>query len=95
MATFTADEILAYLDRCEEDYQFPSLDNPTYVTGAARLTAYRDEQRWAIVIDVLCLWLGSSGTAVETIICRMGNCVETPVVGDDAVGGLICLDEND
>jgi hypothetical protein len=95
MATFTADEILTYFDRCEEQYEFPSMD-AIYVPGAVRLTAYRDEERWAILVEILCLWLGTGGPNIETIISRLGNCVETtPVVSDDAVGGLTCLDEND
>lgn len=96
MASYTADEILDYFDRVTETYEFPSLDDGVSITGAVRLTAYRDEQRWAVLVEDLCFWYSTAAlTAIETVIYRLGNCVETPVLSNDGVGGMTCLDEDD
>jgi hypothetical protein len=97
MARYSADDILDYFDRLAEADDFPWLnDDIVYTMGAVRLTAYRDEKRWAVLIEVLCFWWGSlENLAIETVIFRLGNCVELPVMSDDAVGGLTCLDEDD
>jgi hypothetical protein len=96
MATYTADEILAYFDRLAERYEFPTLDDGVSITGAVRLTAYRDEERWAVLVEDLCFWYGSSEqTEIVTVIHRLGNCVERPVLCNDGVGGMTFLDGED
>jgi hypothetical protein len=95
MASYTAEEILAYFDRCDEDYVFPALDNDVFALGAVRLSAYRDDERWAVLIEVLCFFVNSSGPpTIGTDIYRFGNCLPgAPGINDDGVGGLTCLDD--
>ena len=44
--------ILAVLDACSEKFTFPMLDNGYVYPAATRLSAYRDVDDWAIVIEV-------------------------------------------
>lgn len=48
-----ADEILAQLDMCNSEYTFPMLDNGYVYPAGTKLTVYRDDRRWAIVIEVI------------------------------------------
>jgi len=53
--TFTADDVLKFLDRCLKDnrlWSFVNLEHPYVYTANSRLTLYADETRWAIVSDV-------------------------------------------
>ena len=52
-ALFTTEEILAQLDQCAADFEFPMLDNGYVHLADVRLEAYRDDVRWAIVIEVI------------------------------------------
>jgi hypothetical protein len=51
--SYTKDDILKQLDYCAGDYTFPMLSNGYIYLGDTRLSAYRDENRWAIVIEVV------------------------------------------
>jgi hypothetical protein len=44
--------ILFILDKCCESFTFPMLDNGYVYPAATRLTLYRSQQDWAIVIEV-------------------------------------------
>jgi hypothetical protein len=48
-------EILQQLDTEAESYVFPMLDNGYYYHGDQKLTIFRDEKRWAILLEVLAL----------------------------------------
>lgn len=50
-ATFRERWILDHLDRHAREFDFPTLDNGYIYPIDARLTAYRDDRRWAIVIE--------------------------------------------
>jgi hypothetical protein len=52
-ARYTAEQILEDLDTHAADYRFPMLDNGYIYPGDVRLTAYRDNRRWAILIENL------------------------------------------
>lgn len=53
MATYTAEDILRKLDADAANLHFPMLDNGYVYPADARLLAYRDETRWAILIETL------------------------------------------
>jgi hypothetical protein len=47
----TPDEILAVLDACCDSFTFPMLDNGYVYPAAARLSAHRSADQWAIAIE--------------------------------------------
>src|SRR5262245_56382571 len=53
VARYSAADILEQLDEHARAYTFPVLDNFYVALADVRLTGYRDEQRWALVIEVL------------------------------------------
>jgi hypothetical protein len=50
---YTAQDILRLLDERAARFDFPVLDNGYIYPGDVRLTAYRDERRWAVLIEHL------------------------------------------
>jgi hypothetical protein len=50
---FSSQDILLQLDQCAEDFNFPVLDNGYIYPIDSRLTAYRDDQRWVLVIEIV------------------------------------------
>ncbi|NTX39970.1 MULTISPECIES: hypothetical protein [unclassified Myxococcus] len=49
----SAEAILAQLDQAAEDYVFPMLDNGYVYLVDARLHVFSDDERWALVIEVV------------------------------------------
>lgn len=49
---FNADQILSILDQCCAAFSFPMLDNGYVYLAATRLSLYRTEADWAMVIEV-------------------------------------------
>jgi hypothetical protein len=47
-----ADDILAVLDKCCDSFTFPMLDNGYVYLAATRLSLFRSEENWAMVIEV-------------------------------------------
>jgi hypothetical protein len=90
-AAFTAEAVLAQLDACAEAIEFPMLNNLYTDLGDVRLSAYGDERRWAILIDVICLFnRGSPPGDILDILHHMGNCVrgELGATNDDFLNVL-------
>ena len=58
---YFVDSIVQQLDQCADDFTFPMLDNGYVRLIDARLSAYRDEERWALVIEVLGLDVPAGG----------------------------------
>lgn len=52
MKKWEAEGILAVLDRCCDEYSFPMLDNGYIYLAGTRLSLYRSEEDWAMVIEV-------------------------------------------
>ena len=50
---YNKDEILSQLDQCNSDFEFPMLDNGYVYPAGTKLTAYRDDKRWVIVIEAI------------------------------------------
>ena len=49
---WTSEKILEVLDNCAEEFTFPVLDNGYVYLAATRMSVYRSERDWAIVIEV-------------------------------------------
>lgn len=49
---WTSEKILEVLDDCAEEFVFPVLDNGYVYLAATRMSVYRSEKDWAIVIEV-------------------------------------------
>jgi hypothetical protein len=49
---FDANEILSILDHCCDAFTFPMLDNGYVYLAGTRLSLYRTEENWAMVIEV-------------------------------------------
>jgi hypothetical protein len=50
---FKSIEILKQLDKCAKEFTFPMLDNGYVYPAGTKLTAYRDEKHWVIIIEVI------------------------------------------
>lgn len=80
-AEYTQSQILSQLDTCAADYTFPMLDNGYVYLVDVRLSAYRTERYWALIIE----HIGAdyrAGGVFNTPYC-FGNCfVQTPGPSD-------------
>ncbi len=79
MVSYSAKDILQQLDDCAEAYTFPVLDNAYVYPADTRMTLYRDEERWAIVIEVLGFNSHMGGTeGIDNALYVFGNCLLRP-----------------
>jgi len=72
-----SEEILRQLDKCADDFTFPMLDNGYVYPVESRLSAYRDDERWALIIEVVgfnCRAGGQDG--IGNCLHIFGNCLE-------------------
>ncbi len=87
-AAYTKKQILAQLDVCAAEFTFPVLDNGYIYLGAVRLSAYRGDDQWALIIEQL----GSNYRAggVENCLCCYGNCLlDKPGLLNDGILGVL------
>lgn len=84
-ASFRESSILKQLDHHAAEYSFPTLDNGYVYPVDARLTAYRDARRWAIVIEHIGFF--NRTLQFENTIYAYGNCLS----GDPGHGSMIDL----
>ena len=83
-AEYNQSQILSQLDACAADYTFAMLDNGYVYFVDARLSAYRTERYWAILIEVLGTNFRASGAFND--VYRFGNCFpQTPGLADDGI----------
>lgn len=76
---FMTKEILAQFDRCAAEFTFPMLDNGYVYLADVRLEAYRDEARWALVIEVVGVHNRASGhDGINNCLHLFGNCLKRP-----------------
>lgn len=69
-------EILRQLDVEAESYVFPMLDNGYYYHADQKMTIFRDDKRWAILLEVLAFFNHESGLdGITTIANVFGNCL--------------------
>jgi hypothetical protein len=70
------EEILYQLDTDAENYVFPMLDNGYYYHGDQKLTIFRDQKRWAILMEVLAFNNHEYDIiGITTIANVFGNCL--------------------
>src|SRR5262245_27551875 len=93
-ARYSAASILRQLDRCAEEMDFPMLDNAHFYPGDVRLSACRDERRWALVIEELgFLYRAGLPHVLPTWLFPSGNCLlQQAGLGDD---NFLFLVDND
>jgi len=74
---YSAKDILKQLDKCAEDYTFPMLDNGYIYPVVSRVSAYRDEKRWALIIEVVGFnYRGGGHDGISNCLHVFGNCLE-------------------
>ena len=82
---YSAKSILKQLDKCAEDYTFPMLDNGYVYPVHSKLTAYRDEKRWALIIEVIGFnYRGGGHNGISNCLHIFGNCIDTKPGTDNA-----------
>jgi hypothetical protein len=76
---YTQEEILAQLDECARGFTFPMLDNGYVYPADTRLSAFRDDSRWALIIEVLGFNPRAGGhSGIENCLYCFGNCLRRP-----------------
>lgn len=81
---YSAKDILDQLDACAEDYTFPMLDNGYIYPITSKLTAYRDKERWTLVIEVVGFNYQAGGhDGIQNCLHIFGNCIDTEPGTDD------------
>lgn len=72
-------EILNQLDQCNSDYTFPMLDNGYIYLAGTKLSAYRDDKRWVIIIEVIGFnYRGGGHNGISNCLHIYGNCLTYP-----------------
>ena len=70
------DEILHQLNAEAESYDFPMLDNGYYYHADQKMTIFRDEKRWAILIETLAYNNHQQDIeGITTVAAVFGNCL--------------------
>lgn len=71
-----AEEILNQLDQCNSEYTFPMLDNGNVYPAGTKLTAYRDDKRWVLIIEVIGFsYRGGGHNGISNCLHVYGNCL--------------------
>ena len=83
---YTAGSILQQLDQCAEEHTFPMLDNGYVYPVDSRLTAYRDDERWAMVIETVGFsYRGGGHNGISNCLYVFGNCLSCkPGIDDES-----------
>jgi len=69
-------EILNQLDKCNSEFTFPMLDNGYVYPAGTKLTAYRDDERWVIVIEAIGFsYRGGGHNGISNCLHVYGNCL--------------------
>jgi hypothetical protein len=72
-----AEDILAQLDTCNAEYTFPMLDNGYVYPAGTKLTAYRDDKLWAIVIEAIGFsYRGGGHNGISNCLHIYGNSLQ-------------------
>ena len=82
---YSAKEILKQLDKCAEDFTFPMLDNGYVYPIHSKMSAYRDEKQWALIIEVIGFnYRGGGHDGISNCLHIFGNCIDTKPGTDNA-----------
>jgi len=91
-----AQQILAVLDHCDDNFTFPMLDNGYVYLAATRLSLYRAAEEWAMVIEVFGFsprsWLPD--TAIYTFASTVCNRDIPQLYGPKEVSNLLAFNPN-
>ena len=95
--TILATDILDQLDQATHDAEFPVFDNGYVSFAAARLSGYRSEEAWGIVIEVLGYYYLER--QFEDRLYVFGSCVPHPGIGEfirtfEAIGEPLLVDKD-
>lgn len=75
---YCAKDILKQLDKCAEDFTFPMLDNGYVYPVHSKLSAYRDQKRWVLIIEIIGFNYRSGGhDGISNYLYIFGNCIDT------------------
>ncbi|MEU4163968.1 hypothetical protein [Actinoplanes sp. NPDC026670] len=74
-------EILEQFDEAAEEFLFPDLDNGYYYAVDVRLHAYRDAERWALIIEAVG-YSPRAGNLID-VLHVFGNCLTSGEPGFD------------
>lgn len=74
-------QILEVLDDAAEDFQFPMLDNGHFYIVDARLSAFADDSRWALLIEIISV--NPRSWSFDNFVYGYGNCLK-PSFGENA-----------
>lgn len=77
MTAYTEEDILGAIDDAQSRETWPDFEHLDYDILAARLTAFRDNERWAIVFSMV-QWDPASDTGIVVMTEPVGNCVGLP-----------------
>ncbi len=70
------EEILEQLDKCNSDFNFPMLDNGYVYPAGTKLTAYRDDKRWVLIIEAIGFsYRGGGHNGISNCLHIYGNCL--------------------
>jgi hypothetical protein len=70
--SFSAEEILAAWDGLAADFEFAGFNNMNYDTADARLHLFRDDSRWALVIEETVDWPAADGLMTLSFVSGTG-----------------------
>lgn len=73
MSQFTVDEILKQFDESACDCTFPDLGHIYYYAVDKRLHAFRDDQRWAVIVETV--GYTPRATSLDDVLHIFGNCL--------------------
>jgi len=74
---FTAKEILVQLDKCCDDFTFPMMDNGYVYLAGTKLSAYRDDNRWVLIIEIIGFsYRGGGHNGITNCLHVYGNCLD-------------------
>ncbi|TVZ23802.1 hypothetical protein JM84_2756 [Dokdonia sp. Hel_I_63] len=75
---YSRKSILKQLDSCAQNFTFPMLDNGYIYPVTSRMTAYRDDERWALIIEVVGFnYRGGGHDGINNCLHVFGNCIVT------------------
>jgi hypothetical protein len=73
---YSSKDILSQLDKCAEEFTFPMLDNGYVYPVESRLTAYRDDKRWVLIIEAVGFnYRGGGHDGITNCLHIFGNCI--------------------
>lgn len=76
---YTQKDILDQLNQCADGFTFPMLDNGYVYPVDTKLSAYRDENRWVLLIEVVGFnYRGGGHNGITNCLHLFGNCLSFP-----------------